>query len=190
MNQNQLDFPTLNARTACFDTFAYWLGILSDPSAPIALDAEEACSAMSYQFDCEEQAVEEKDLCGYPEIIPGILQPVAPVTLALRWSPFPSAIAALGAPVNLHQAGPGQVVAVFHPVENPAFAAETADQRHFLHLLQQACHRAKQAQRQVFLAGSPGWSYGAEDFIAGDRKLARLMKKFGFVAFARKPKSV
>lgn len=190
MNEGELDFSTLNAQSAApahTSTFAYWLGVLSDPSAQIARDADEACAVMSYQYDSEEQAIDEDGLRGYADIIPSVLHPVAPVTLALRWSPFPSAIAALGAPVHLHRADYGDALAVFRPVESPSFAAESADQRHFLFLLQHCCARAARRKRWVFLTGSPGWSYTSEDFIADSPDLQRLMADFGFVAYARTP---
>lgn len=142
---------------------------------------------MSYQYGSEEQAIDEDGLRGYPDIIPAVLHPVAPVTLALRWSPFPSAIAALGAPVHLHRADYGMALAVFRPVESPSFIAESADQRHFLSLLQHCCARAARSKRWVFLTGSPGWSYTSEDFIAESPDLQRLMADFGFVAYARTP---
>jgi hypothetical protein len=190
MNKAELDFSTLNAQSAApayTSTFAYWLGVLSDPSAQVALDADEACAVMSYQYDSEEQAIDEDGLRGYPDIVPAVLHPVAPVTLALRWSPFPSAIAALSTPVHLHRAGYGKVLAVFRPVGSPSFSAESADQRHFLSLLQHCSARADRSKRWIFLTGSPGWSYTSEDFIAKSRKLRRLMTDFGFVACARTP---
>ena len=192
MNEAGLDFATLNAQSAApayTSTFAYWLGVLSDPSAQVALDADEACAVMSYQFGSEEQAVDEAGLRGYPNIIPAILHPVAPVTLALRWSPFPTAIAALGVPVHLHRAEYGKVLAVFRPVESPSLSAETTDQLHFLSLLQHCSARASRSKRWVFLTGSPGWSYTSEDFIDKSRKLRQLMADFGFVAYARKPRT-
>src|SRR5688572_23809257 len=121
----ELDFLALNAQSAApayTSTFAYWLGVLSNPSAHVALDADEACAVMSYQYGSEEQAIDEDGLRGYPDIIPAVLHPVAPVTLALRWSPFPSAIDALGAPVHLHRADYGKALAVFRPGESPSFS--------------------------------------------------------------------
>lgn len=192
MNEAGLDFATLNAQSAApayTSTFAYWLGVLSDPSAQVALDADEACAVMSYQYGSEEQAVDEDGLRGYPNIIPTVVHPVAPVTLALRWSPFPSAITALGTPVHLHCADYGKTLAIFRPVENSSFSAESADERHFLSLLQHCSTRAAHSKRWVFLTGSPGWSYNSEDFIAKSRKLRRLMTDFGFVAYARTPRN-
>ena len=190
MDEAALDFASLNAHSAapaCINTFAYWLGVISDPTAQIALDAAEACAIMTHQFDSEEQAVDEAGLRGHPNIIPGILQPIAPVTLALSWSPFPSAIAALGRPVHLHRAEYGQALAVFCPVESPFFPADTPDQQHFLSLLQHCSARAARHKRRVFLTGSPGWSYSSEDLIVNSPELSLLMRAFGFVACARKP---
>ena len=191
MNLTGYDFETLKAASAgggsWVSTFAYWLGVLSDPSTKFAREADEACSAMSYQYDVEEQAQELDSLRGYREVVPTVFHPIAPVTLALRWSPFPAAFAALGQPVHLNRGDFADSLAVFRPVECPTFPAATADERHFQFLLRHVCDRAIRAKRWVLLAGSPGWSYTSEDFIAGDPDLQQLMADFGFVFYARKP---
>jgi hypothetical protein len=46
---------------------------------------------MSYHFEVEEQAYNPKMLNAPPDLIPKYLTPIAPVTLALQWSPFPMA---------------------------------------------------------------------------------------------------
>ena len=191
MNPAEFDFETLKAASAgggsWVSTFAYWLGVLSDPSAKFAREADEACAAMSYQYDVEEQATELDSLRGYREIIPSIFHPVAPVSLALRWSPFPAAFAALGPPVHTDRGDFGKALAVFRPVETPTFPATTPDELHFQLLLRHACERAIRSKRWVLLAGSPGWSYTSEDFIAEQPDLQQLMADFGFVFYARKP---
>lgn len=193
MNPAEFDFETLKAASAggsgatWLTTFAYWLGVLSDPTNKFARDADEACAAMSYQYDVEEQATELDSLRGYREIIPSIFQPVAPVTLALRWSPFPAAFAALGQPVYADRADFANTLAVFRPVEAPAFPATTPDEHHFHFLLTHTCERAIRAKRWVLLAGSPGWSYTSDNFIADNPDLQQLMADFGFVFYARKP---
>ena len=192
MNPEEYDFDALKAGSFGADatwltTFAYWLGVLSDPSSKFCRDAGDACSAMSLQYDVEEQASTLENLRGRREIIPAIFHPVAPVTLALRWSPFPAAFAALGEPVQLHQGKVSTTLAVFRPVESPMFSATTADERHFQFLLSHVCERAIRTKRWVLLIGCPGWSYDSEDFIANDSELQKLMSNFGFVFYARKP---
>ena len=142
---------------------------------------------MSCQYDVEEQATELDSLRGYREVIPSIFHPIAPVTLALRWSPFPAACAALGQPIHTDRGDFAQVLAVFRPSDAPTFPATTADERHFQFLLSHSCERAIRTKRWVLLAGSPGWSYTSEDYIADDPELQQLMADFGFVFYARKP---
>ena len=54
-------------------------------------------------------------LIGDAESIPSVLIPIAPVTLALQWSPFPVAIEALGPPLHLDTKA-GKVLATFNPL--------------------------------------------------------------------------
>lgn len=191
MNPAEYDFETLKAASAgggsWVSTFAYWVGVLSDPSTKFAREADEACPAMSYQYDVEEQAQEIDSLRGYRDVIPSVFHPVAPVTLALRWSPFPAAFTALGEPVHTNRGTFAKTLAVFRPVESPSFPVTTADERHFQFLLSRACERAIRTKRWVLLAGSPGWSYTSKDYIADDPDLQQLMADFGFVFYARKP---
>ncbi len=194
MNPAEYDFNALKAASfgasaGWLNTFAYWLGVLSDPSSKFAREADETCSAMACQYDVEEQAQEIDSLRSYRDVIPSIFRPIAPVTLSLDWSPFPAAFAALGQPVHLNRGGAGRALAIFRPVESPTIPSATADERHFLFLLRHACDRAIQTKTWVLLAGSPGWSYTSEDYIAGDPDLQQLMADFGFVFYARKPAS-
>ena len=191
MDPTKYNFETLQALSvgrAVNTTFAYWLGVLSDPTAEIAQNADDALSAMSFQFDIEEQAHDLSGLCGFRDgVIPTIFHPIAPVTLALRWSPFPAAFSALGEPVALNRGRFAKTLAVFKPVESPLFPAKSADERHFLFLLRRTCERAFRSKRWVLLAGSPGWSYTDKDFITEKPDLQKLMAAFGFVFYARKP---
>ena len=195
MDPAEFDFETLKAASVgafvdggCWvTTFAYWLGVLSDPSITFARDADEACSTMSFQYDIEEQATDFDGLRSNHEIMPEVFQPVAPVTLALHWSPFPAAFAALGQPIHTDRGSYAKALAVFRPVEAPAFPATSDDERHFLFLLRHACNRAFHSQRWVLLAGSPGWNYTSEDLIAEKPDLQQLMSDFGFVFYTRKP---
>lgn len=188
----KFDFETLKAESfgvdaAWLTTFAYWLGALADPTSEFARDAEDSCAAMSCQYDIEEQAFVIDDLRSRPELIPKIFRPVAPVTLALRWSPFPAAIAALGAPVHIDRGAFSRILAIFRPVDSPALSAATPDERHFGFLLRHACERAFRAKSWILLTGAPGWAYESEDLITGDRHRQKLMADFGFVSQSRRP---
>jgi hypothetical protein len=191
LNPNDYDFASLKAASAgggsWVATFAYWIGVLSDTSHQFARDAVAAGKAMSLQYDAEEQAIELDNLRSDPEIIPSVFNPVAPITLALKWSPFPAAFAALGEPLHVDRGKAAKILAIFRPVAAPTFPASTADERHFQFLLRHTCERALATKYWVFLAGSPGWSYESKDYIADDPDLQELMSDFGFVYQARKP---
>jgi hypothetical protein len=61
MEPANYDFDALKAASfgagaTWLTTFAYWLGVLSDPASKIARDGKEVGSVMSSQFELEEQA--------------------------------------------------------------------------------------------------------------------------------------
>ena len=186
---HSLDFDSLNEAHGSEDwcnTFAYWLLVLKDQHNVHAQEAEEACAAMSFQFDVEDQAQDIEMLIGDAELIPSVLIPIAPVTLALQWSPFPVAIEALGPPLHLDTKA-GKVLATFNPLAQQEVAGFNPDERHFAFLLQHVCSRAIQSNSLVQLVGSPGWDYDSEDFIEEQPDLQNLMRDFGFVYTHRKP---
>lgn len=173
------------------NTLAYWLGLLFKSDSTFSKNAKEACGAMSYHYDVEEQVLDIAELRSSPEIIPSVFLPIAPVSLALKWSPFPAACEALGTPVY-HDMSEGHALAHFFPLHRPTFVAKTPDERHFQFLLNRTCERAEANAAKVFLCGSPGWSYKDEclaDFIKEDTELKTLMEKFGYVFCGRKPKT-
>lgn len=184
-----LDFDALNkaqgSEVWC-DTFAYWLLVLKDPQNVYAQDAEEACAVMSFQFDVEDQAQDMEMLIGDDELIPAVFIPIAPVTLALQWSPFPAAIEALGPPHHF-DAEAGKVLAVFNPLVQPKASGSNSDERHFAFLLQHVCSRAIELGSLVLLVGSLGWDYESENSIDSQPDLQNLMRRFGFVYTHRKP---
>ena len=191
MQSASLNFTTLNQAAgyeAWNDTFAYWLLVLHDPSSPYARDADEAQSVMAYQYDIEEQGNLEGE-GSEGRLIPDVFVPIAPVTLALRWSPFPAAIEALGLPLhaNVKQ---GDTLAVFTPQTLPEVLGSTPDEQHFSFLLHHACAYALKADALVLLVGSPGWDYDSEDFLVGEPEIRQMMDDFGFVYTLRKPQNV
>ena len=185
----KLDFDSLNEAHGSKDwcnTFAYWLLVLKDPQNVYAKDAEEACAAMSFQFDVEGQAQGMAMLIGDAELMPSVFVPVSPVTLALQWSPFAVAIETLGPPLHLNTKA-GKALAVFNPIAQPNVTGSNSDACHFAFLLQHVCHRAIDLGSLVLLIGSPGWDYESEDFIDEQPDLQKLMRDFGFVYTHRKP---
>ncbi|NML68085.1 hypothetical protein HHL22_23040 [Hymenobacter sp. RP-2-7] len=189
MQSLHLDFTTLNQQAryeAWNDTFAYWLLVLHDTSNLYARDADEAQSAMSLQFDVEEQAVAAEGVASNEELIPTVFVPIAPVTLALRWSPFPAAVKSLGAPVYADNKR-GDSLAVFTPQTLPAAFDSTPDEQHFSFLLRQACTHAIKANALVMLVGSPGWDYDEDGLLAENPVSQQAMRDFGFVYTLRKP---
>ncbi len=142
------------------DSFAYWICRLHKQPKPDLFCTERLKSAMSYHFDVEEQAYTPKMLRSPPNLIPNYLTPIAPVTLALKWSPFPMAISILGQPES-HGSSDGAAFAVWSPRYLGADDTDTTttDEAHFLFLLRLAASAAMAAKCRVLLVGSPGWSY-------------------------------
>ncbi len=182
----KLDFESLREEFAApshCTTLAYWIGVLTDIRSKIATNAEEACAAMSHQYNVEEQ----DNLCGYPEYVPDIFRPIAPVTLALKWSPFPLALDIMGEPLTFDSGGYGARLFAFQPTSKKNVSPfGSADTRHFIFLLESAIRRAR-LDDYVLLCGSPGWSYLNADCIY--RSTRRLMRDFGFVYQERKPRA-
>ena len=184
-----LDFISLNkdygGESWC-DTFAYWLLVLHDPQSTYAKNAIEACAVMSFQYDVEGQVHNSEMLIGNSELIPSVFLPIAPVTLASRWSPFPAAIEALGKPlhVNTHR---GKTLAVFEAGEYNLISGSTADEKHFGFLLQYAHNKSITSNSLLLLVGSPGWDYDSDGYLEESPEIQALMQDFGFVYTLRKP---
>lgn len=179
-----LDFDSLRQESAApssCTTFAYWVGILTDIDSRIATDADEACAAMSHQYDVEEQG----NLCGFPEYVPAVFRPIAPVTLAKEWSPLPLALQLLGEPVRISSAEYGKRSLIFRPSLPLASAESGADIAHFLFLLKHVVKSSTDGDH-IMVCGCPGWSYRNLDPMF--RGVKKQMREFGFVFQDRKPK--
>lgn len=188
MLQQLFDFAALNRDAGNEDwntTFAYWLLLLHTPDSLYARDAAEACSAMSFQYDVEDQST---DVFSDEELIPAVFLPVAPVTLAFRWSPFPAAITALGQPLH-SDSHKGRTLAVFKPTLENYPTGFTTDHKHFDFLLQHACSRAIETQSLILLVGEPGWDY-TSDNLADEPQIRERMRDAGFVYTLRKPQDL
>ncbi len=202
MNHSDFSFETLVKQSAggerIYSTFAYWLCVTGWPFSRVLRSADWACAAMSHQYDTEEQ----DNLRGFPQYVPRVIRPIAPVTVAYRWSPFPRAIELLGQPTRIRMDEYGTVLMLFEPSHFETANDPCTDLGHFEFLLKHACERAMQSRhlmfkRQVFLCGSPGWSYKLTGFNSSEEgdldccyeneERAELMKEFGFVHCSRKP---
>lgn len=184
-----LDFQSFPQRWT--DTFAYWIGVVNEPGSSALADVREVRARMNYQYESEEQATAadyvwaaDANEPDYPLV--QAFHPVAPVTLARQWMPFPTATAALGEPVLLERYR-DFVLTVYQPVSAPAFAATTPDERHFLQLLTAACQRALAMNHYVLLAGAPGYAYEEALSISRFPGAQRAMQQAGFASWDRFP---
>jgi hypothetical protein len=146
------------------NSFAYWLCRLRKKPKPQDFNASTLENRMSYHYEVEEQAYMPKMLNSSPDLIPKYLAPIAPVTLAYRWSPFPMAFSLLGKPEYHEVSDPGRsrtAFAVWKPKYLGAdeIQAKTIDEAHFLFLLRLAASACLAAKCRVILVGKPGWSY-------------------------------
>jgi hypothetical protein len=172
-------------------TLAYWLGPYSG-----TLDAQGllgVAGAMSFQYDFEEQADVYGRALPENEEWPKLFKPVAPVQLALGWSPLPWAADVLGDPtVEAVESSTGtRMVAAGWAGERVAGVkttvrhSTTADEKRFLGLLTVTVTRAQQGGKGLLIVAKPGWSY--EHVHGVSRHTARLMNKAGFVVTTRRP---
>lgn len=172
-------------------SLAYWVGPYAGKlDAKALLDVG---SAMSFQYDFEEQA----DAYGaaLPEDAAWAreLAPVAPVQLADAWSPLACAVDVLGAPSSEaleETTGARMAVAAWDAasvsrITTTARKSTSADEKRFLGLLTVSVKRAQEARRGLLIVASPGWSY--EHVHEVSKATARLMVKAGFVVTTRRP---
>ena len=172
-------------------SLAYWLGVYSGKSESSSL--LEVGSALSYQYDFEEQADCYGSALPEDQAWAEVFFPVAPIQLASGWSPLPRAIDVLGQPrVETLEDGAGtRMVAVaweaatIWGVKTTARHSSSADERRFLGLLTVAVTRAQATQLGLLLVAKPGWSY--EHVHEVSKKTDRLMSKAGFVVTTRRP---
>jgi hypothetical protein len=171
------------------NSFAYWLCRLHREPKPSEFTAERLKRAMSHHFDVEEQAYEPKQLNSPPDLIPKVLTPIAPVTLALRWSPFPMTHSVLGEPV-VHARDREAVFAVWNPryLGADSLQATSADESHFVFLLKLAASAAIAGKSKILLVGSPGWSYSPAVGHFMNPGTALMMHDAGYLFTERVPR--
>nr|WP_143547903.1 hypothetical protein [Rhodopirellula sp. SM50] len=166
-------------------TFAYWLcaidrGVLEIP--PLT----ELISAMRSQCDIEEQAVHVDRFDAIHKFSPGILRTLAPVSLAIRWSPFPTAVEMFGDPIHQkfqkddHRAF---ACAVWRPEkpDKPATAPINVHEQHFRALVPLLVDRVNQQRCDLFVAGMIGWEYDTERDCPISPETEKAMSDYGYV---------
>ena len=157
------------------DTFAYWV-VLCEAEVVRHYDAGGITSAMSYQFDWEEQA----DRTGRVRAPSIEFRPVAPVQLTREGSPLPEAVELLGEP-TWHSVVAPAAAHSWNPVPHNVFQHEG---RRLRRLLAVAIMRARERGLGVLVAAKPGWGYDLAErpFSAGT---CRLMASAGFAVLDR-----
>ena len=148
---------------------------------------------MSYHFDVEEQAYRPKMLNSPPELIPKYLTPIAPVILALHWSPFPKAVTVLGEPEHHGATEPcygRDAFAVWSPRYLGAddIPATTPDEMHFVFLLRLAASAARAEKCRILLVGKPGWCYDTAVKGYMNPDTAVMMHDAGYIFTERVPR--
>jgi hypothetical protein len=165
-------------------SFAYWLCRLNKLPPPDVFSAENLKSAMGYHFEVEEQAHTLNMLNSPTDLIPKYLAPLAPVTLAQKWSPFPLAISMLGDP-EFHGASERSrsAFAVWSPryLGKEKITTTIRDEEHFVFLFRLAASAALEAKCRILLVGSPGWSYESAVDNRMNPDTALLMLQAGYV---------
>lgn len=151
---------------------------------------------MSYQFDVEEQT----ECTGWADLLSSDprwrhrLRPIAPVQLALEWSPCPLAEQLLGTPFSQSvetDGFPGRCVAmVWHRrqlerIQRLSHASSSPDERRFVELLGDAVLLARMHRCGVLLVAKPGWSYTHARPMKPD--IAQSMIRCGYVQTDRHP---
>ena len=165
-------------------SFAYWILVEKQTLAEGELDLAELQSFMAYHYDSEEQAYEPDSILDDERFKK--LQPIAPVTLAERWTPFSMCCEALGDPVlkmrgeGNHSAAMGVWDSTYLGGFEPQDRSEHA--RHFVFLLRLACSLAEEIKGRIVIFGSPGWSYShwKNEAFMMNPDTAILMHKAGY----------
>lgn len=171
-------------------SLAYWIGVAR--GRPVAVDAGTLSSAMSYQYDIEEQA----GRIGY--VFPPdanwrtYFRPIGPVQLTCRWSPIPTAIAVLGQPswLSRHESFATALAcqwdssSLLAAKAAPRAVAGVPDSSRFLALLSVAAELAVPQGGDLLLVAKPGWSY--THGCTFDEETRSLMQRARFAVLDRR----
>lgn len=175
-------------------SLAYWIGTLHKPLPRSFSTAPALASAMSLHFDIEEQCCDEEHLRTSPDLLFKVFRPIAPITLAERWSPMPMLVRLFENPVQhgaeLSKKGMRPAFAVFNPVYlgDSEFNPSDAHERHAYYLARLAASRAQEEKARVLVVAQPGWSY-SEAREAGymNPQSALFMHRVGYLFTERLP---
>jgi hypothetical protein len=158
-----------NPKDRTTTTLAYWLTLTRAWRIDEAT-RDQLKNAMSYQYDIEEQM----ECTGWAELLSSDprwqrrLRPIAPVQLALEWSPCPLAETLLGAPCSQSISTDGlpgrRVAMVWHRrqlerIQRLSHASHAPDEQRFVELLGDAVLLARMHGCGILLVAQPGWDY-------------------------------
>jgi hypothetical protein len=178
-------------------SLAYWIGTLHKPLPKSFVTASALASAMSHHFDIEEQCCDEDHLRTAPDLLFKVFRPIAPVTLAEKWSPIPMLVRLLENPIqhgaDLTKKGMRPAFAVFNPVYlgDSEFVPSDPHERHAYYLARLSASRAKEEKARILVVAQPGWSYSHARDEAGlmNPDSALFMHRVGYMFTERLPLS-
>lgn len=166
-------------------SFAYWILVERQPLSDSELVLDELASFMSYHYDSEEQAYEPDSILDDERFEK--LQPIAPVSLAEGWAPFPLCREILGEPVACAR-GEGSRAPAMGVWDGRYLGAcepddRTEHARHFVFLLRLACSLAVESAGRLIVVGAPGWSYSSwkDQYFMMNPDTAILMHRAGYL---------
>ncbi|MDV6034166.1 MAG: hypothetical protein F9B45_29545 [Phycisphaera sp. RhM] len=143
-------------------------------------------SAMRSQCDIEEQAVHKDRFDLIHQFSPGILRPVIPISLTLKWSPFPAATELFGNPTKQDfQKDDNRAFACAvwspHMLESRRLSASNSHERHFRNLVPSLVDRIENLGRDFFMAGMIGWDYETAKHNPMSPETEEAMRDYGYV---------
>lgn len=177
-------------------SLAYWIGTLHKPLPNAFATAQALASAMTLHFEFEEQCEDEEDLRTSPDLLFKVFRPIAPITLAEKWSPIPMLVRLLENPIqheiDLNKTGRRPAFAVFNPVYlgDSEFVPSNTHERHAYYLARLSASRAMEEQARILVVVRPGWSYSSAreaGFMNPDSALS--MHRAGYMFTERLPLS-
>lgn len=177
-------------------SLAYWIGTLHKPLPEAFTTADALASAMSLHFDIEEQCCDEEHLRTEPDLLFDIFRPIAPITLAERWSPIPMLVTLFENPIqhgtDLTRDETLPAFAVFNPtyLGDSEFVPGNVHERHAYYLARLAASRAEEEKARILIVAKPGWSYShakEEGFM--NPQCALFMHRVGYMFTERVPLS-
>jgi hypothetical protein len=186
-------FEELRGTATWNTTLAYWVGNYRGPDEPGELLS--LARVMSLQYDFEAQADRHGRVFPEDNDWTTRFAPVAPVQLALGWSPVPRAIELLGAPAVEAFELEGDTHTVTCAWAPPSDLKVTArrlraarptspDDKRLVELLTATAMRTHAKASRILLVARPGWSYERAGIITP--RTESLMKRAGFVVADRR----